>query len=211
MANALWMILYRLDPARADTYLRWFHEQHIPEKLARPGYSWAAHYRVPTGRETAEPTCIALFGGDDSRVFYDPSPAQIKPRQTPETRDMMSCRRDSRMLILAREWSAGGASADTAIGTGQIQLALFDANGNDEQLGAWLAQDFLPAHAAGVTHKYLASSGSPRHLLIHEPADASAEPLLERAWNDWSEQVAGYLSYPAGEPLLAQRIWPVAE
>ena len=46
MSAALWMIIYDLDPANADSYLQWFDEVHIPEKLARPGYTWAAHYQV---------------------------------------------------------------------------------------------------------------------------------------------------------------------
>ena len=209
MASAVWMILYDLDPARADEYLHWFHEVHIAEKLARPGYTWAAHYRAYPQDSTSVSTYIAMFGGRDSRVFYDPSPAQIKPRQTPETRSMMACRRNSRMLILAQEWLDGSADLEASICGERIQLALFDANDNDEQLGAWLAQDYLAtAEKCGRTHKFLASTGNPRHLLVHETADAATAPMLARAWNDWAEQASGYLSYPAGEPLSAQRIWP---
>ena len=89
---------------------------------------------------------------------------------------------------------------------------MFDANDNDEQLGAWLVQDYLATTGkSGRTLKFLASTGHPRHLLIHESADSVTGSMLARTWNDWSEQVSGYLSYPAGGPLLAQRVWPAAD
>lgn len=210
MASAVWMILYDLDAARADEYLQWFDEVHIPEKLARPGYSWAAHYRALAADGTSAPTCIAMFGGTDSRVFYDPSPAQIKPRQTPETRAMMACRSNSRMMILAEEWIDGDPDKlAPAVDADRIELALFDANDNDEQLGAWLAQDYLPAAVnSGRTRKWLASTGPVRHVLLHECSADGSAALMPRPWNDWTQQVSGYLSYPVGEPMLADRIWP---
>ena len=218
MAGAVWMIIYDLERTQADEYLRWFDEVHIPEKLARPGYTWAAHYQVTADDNAANSTYVALFGGTDSRVFYNPSPAQIKPSQPPETRRMMACRANSRMLILAEEWSwdgAAGAPADSSnIAAERIQLALFDANDNDENLGAWLVQDYLENPArAGVTRKYLSSTGAVRHVLLHElaPAEDPADAFVAGAANDWSARVSGYLSYPAGLPCLARRVWPAAD
>ena len=214
MANALWMILYQLDPARVDEYLHWFHEVHVAEKLARPGYTWAAHYRAGEARDDSA-TYVAMFGAGDSRVFYDPSPAQIKPRQTPETREMMACRRDSRMLILAEEWVRCGNPAarlgDAAVGADWINLALCDANGNDEAFGAWLAQDYLPAIGeASTARKYLTSTGEVRHLLIQEPDGSGSMPpsIVDRADHAWPGAVPGYLSFPLGLPLVARRVWP---
>ena len=163
MAAAIWMIIYDLDRAHSAQYLQWFNEVHIPQKLARPGYTWAAHYKVVADDDSADSRYIALFGGSDSSVFYNPSPAQIKPGQPPETRQMMSYRSNSNMLILSEEWvfdsDTGSLETSPCINAESISLALFNANGNDENLGAWLVQDYLAQFCRwGVTRKLLAST-----------------------------------------------------
>jgi hypothetical protein len=220
MAAAIWMIIYDLDRTHSDRYLQWFNEVHIPQKLARPGYTWAAHYEVIADDDAADSRYIALFGGTDSRVFYNPSPAQIKPSQPPETRQMMSYRSNSNMLILSEEWifdgDAGSLETSPCINAQSISLALFNADGNDENLGAWLLQDYLVNSApAGVTRKLLASTGSVRHVVVHEmeppeiPLPEGPLPAMaDASSSDWSAQVSNYLTYPAGAPLVARRVWP---
>jgi len=215
MADSIWMIIYDLDRAHSARYLQWFDEVHIPEKLARPGYTWAAHYQVIADEENADSRYVALFGGRDSRVFYDPSPAQIRPGQPPETRRMMAYRANSKMLILTEEWAVDGASGavetSPRIRAENISLALFNANENDEDLGAWLVQDHLVnAAKSGVTRKFLASTGTARHALVHEMGkdEIPGNSIVDAVSSDWSAQVANYLSYPAGAPLVARRVWP---
>jgi len=210
MAAAIWMIIYDLDQAHSDRYLQWFNEVHIPEKLARPGYTWAAHYEVITDGDSTGSKYVALFGGTDSRVFYNPSPAQIKPRQSAETRQMMSYRSNSHMLILAEEWvfdsDSGSLETSPSINAESISLALFNTNENDENLGAWLVQDYLN-QTAGITRKFLASSGSVRHVVVQELAEIPQKIMADASSTDWSAQVSDYLEYPAGTPLVARRIW----
>ena len=38
MSNAVWVILYTVADADRQDYLDWFHQVHIPDKLARPGH-----------------------------------------------------------------------------------------------------------------------------------------------------------------------------
>jgi len=200
MPSAIWLITYDLDPAREAEYLAWFHDIHIPEKLARPGYTWAAHYRADSGRH------VALFGGAATRIFYDPSPAQLAPKQPPETRDMMSCRQNPAMAILAGEWTADASGTFT--GDGQpvhspaIVLAECDPGSDaasDMDFSAWLVQDYLPAltQAEGFQslHKLVASTGTPRHTLIHE-FQAGQAPTL--AFGDHIRATS----------LTATRLWP---
>ena len=51
MDRGIWAIWYELPEERKarEEYVGWFHEVHIPEKLARPGYLWAAHYELGHG------------------------------------------------------------------------------------------------------------------------------------------------------------------
>ena len=47
MTNGIWLLFYDIAAADRDHYVDWFHRCHISEKLARPGYRWAAHFEAP--------------------------------------------------------------------------------------------------------------------------------------------------------------------
>ena len=203
MSNAIWMILYDLQREREAEYMDWFHDIHIPEKLARPGYTWAAHYAEEGDNGLS---CIALFGGLNSGVFLNPSPAQIKPTQTAETRDMMGCRSNGRSLILAEEWASDGegeiSDLDPAINAKAIAVTLCDTAGNDEDFGAWLIQEHRKDATKGSEckslRKYLASVGGAKHAIIHE-YEGPAAPQFKKE----------YATFPLGPTQTGKRLWPV--
>ena len=198
----IWIINYALAEAATESYLEWFRREHIPEKLARPGYTWAAHYRsVLDAAATAVPVrYTALFGGTDSRVFYNPSPAQIKPTQPPLTREMMAHRRSPEMVIASMEWcqTVGPglplATADTLDQSFDQYSCLlwlqFDVAADDQSLSAWCCQqlpEIVAQNAAGITggllndqlllSKWLAGTGEQRHhLLLHWSPVATSVP-----------------------------------
>lgn len=209
MSSAVWMIIYGLNADREAEYLDWFHDVHMPEKLSRPGYTWASHYRsAEPMQDVGGPLYLALFGGDTSAVFYHPSPAQLAPTQPPETRAMMACRVKSRTLIFASEWSADAGGTPVAdsptIDAEAISLTLCDTAGNDMDFSAWLVQEHLPALAGNGIRKLVASTGDVRHGIVHtRAADAPPPgPFTGPATGDWSERVGTYLSFPFGEPLI---------
>ena len=78
MDQGLWAIWYEIADDQRAAYLDWFHRVHIPEKLARPGYRWAAHYELGHGGRGRGH--VALFGGDTTHTFLDPSPRQLATR-----------------------------------------------------------------------------------------------------------------------------------
>ena len=213
MTGAIWLIVYDLQRDREAEYLEWFHEVHIPEKLARPGYDWASHYRIERDGG-GDAGYIALFGSKASRVFYNPSPAQLKPTQPPETRDMMTCRKNARSLILAGEWAVDGEGSATdcsaAIDADIIALGLCDTGGNDEDFGAWLAQVHLPAamqdRGCVGLRKYLASRGGAKHVILHERADLAPPPLAfsDPGADEWTVRVEEYADHPLGLPERAR-------
>jgi hypothetical protein len=217
MTSAIWLIMYDLQRAREDEYLEWFHEVHIPEKLARTGYDWASHYRAERGGD-GDAGYIALFGGTATSVFYNPSPAQLKPTQAPETRDMMTCRKNSRSLILSGEWAFDGRGdaneSKPAIDAEMIAVALCDTAGNDEDFGAWLVQGHLESiaqdHGCTGVRKFLASTGGAKHAIIHERSNPAAPPLVfaDTENDEWTARVKEYVSHPLGAPKTARRLWP---
>ena len=52
MTGAIWALAYEISNDDRETYLDWFHRIHIPEKLARPGYRWAAILKAAPPRQT---------------------------------------------------------------------------------------------------------------------------------------------------------------
>ena len=154
----------------------------MPEKLARPGYRWAAHYEVTDadGRQISSLDAagasgeghgyIALFGGADTQVFLDPSPTQIKPRQTPLTREMMAVRIGQRSFIAAEEWRAGEGDTGGHGGPGEIALLCCNAPGNDEAFGAWCVQHLKPSLMGSkrvrALTKLLTATGPVKHALL---------------------------------------------
>ena len=184
MTGAIWALAYEISNEDRETYLNWFHRIHILEKLTRPGYRWAAHFE---GSATTPDThsYIALFGGISTRIFLDPSPAQLKTKQDDLTREMMAQRRNPFATILVHEWSdrsTPSTSNDDAravepINSDRLDFLMINAVEQGEAIGAWVVQNLLPklqsdnpdaAKNAGITHKFVSVTGPPAHILLHE-------------------------------------------
>ena len=223
MSHAIWLIMYDIAAANEQTYLEWFHDVHIPEKLARPGYTWASHYEVTDtdGKPKAlDPSAaseqrgfVAFFGGDETRTFLNPSPAQIKPNQPPLTREMMGHRIGSQMLIAAEEWRSEAEGGDGP-SFANLNLAVSSVDGNDEDYGGWCIQTYLPVVSAApgfeVAAKFVATTTPGTHVLVasfasNSEAFASHQDSLK---DPWSDRVRGYQRHSTGAPLSLRCIWP---
>ncbi len=226
-SQAIWGIIYDLPTEGRDEYLAWFHDVHVGEKLARPGYTWAAHYEVvsPSGEAatsrgtgaggSGDVGYVALFGGEYTSIFLNPSPAQIKPRQTELTREMMGRRKASRSFIAAEEWHSA-ASSETGHAAAAIELVCCDVAANDEDFGAWCVQDLKPrlqpmSEFARLT-KLLTATGPAKHIVLSEFASLAALLGSQQggAKSEWTSRVEGYRSHMPGSPLTARRIHPAA-
>ena len=188
MTTGIWLLLYDIAAADRDHYVDWFHRCHISEKLARPGFRWAAHFEAqPPYSNSDLYRYIGMFAGDSTRVFLDPSPAQLKLAQSADTRAMMALRRNPSSAILAHEWSwqaSGGTNArpangaaDPAMNAPHIQILTVEAGAHDETVGSLCAQRLAPEFAAKkaaiACHKMTNVMGGPRHMILFEVADAS--------------------------------------
>lgn len=172
MDRGIWAIAYGLLEEQKAEYLAWFHDVHMPEKVARPGYLWAAHYALERGGY------LALFGATAARVFLDPSPGQLALRQGAETKRLIGLRRQPHACILVEEHRVEGPDAARR-GPGMapgpvIQLGSYNAASAavEDDLGAWYAQERLPALArlpgCVGARKMLATVGACKHAILHE-------------------------------------------
>jgi len=197
---AIWYELPRSDAARAE-YLAWFHDVHIPEKLSRPGYLWAAHYELGHGGERFQKVVdrlnhatdqglgrghgfLALFGGVTAHTFLDPSPGQLKGRQDALTRRMIGMREQSYACIFSEEARVDGpdvAKRSPGITPGPcVQMGNFNVPEYtaEDDVGAWYAQHRLPfiARMPGAigARKLLATVGWGKHSVLYEYSSLAA-------------------------------------
>lgn len=233
MDRSIWAILYDLGDDKRDAYLRWFHDVHIPEKLARPGYNWAGHYEIEAtsmrqgasvleGQEgtgvspLAGKRYIAMFGGESTATFYNPSPLQLKGHQDEETRRMIGCRVNPAGFVFAEEWREMGQAGqgDNPAAAPAIEFGLFDTRQSDEDIGVWCVQQRRAAFKQGAgclaMYKLLASSGPARHGALHGYAglDALNSHLeqLQKPGKSHHEKTGHEL--PLSSTAIATRIWP---
>ena len=227
MTGAIWALAYEISNDDRETYLDWFHRIHIPEKLARPGYRWAAHFEGSTSTPDTH-SYIALFGGISTRIFLDPSPAQLKTKQDDLTREMMAQRRNPFATILVHEWSDSSTPSTSndhmmavePINSDRLDFLVIDAAGQGEAIGAWAAQTFLPklqkdnpdaAKSAAITHKLISVTGAPAHILFYE---TNRTGLADDATSTspFDPQASILTDMPETASLChrsGKRIWPV--
>ena len=193
--RGIWALWYEIADADRAEYLEWFHGVHIPEKLSRSGYVWAAHYELGHGGSRFGKVAgalthvsdaglgrgggyLALFGGTDAHVFLNPSPAQLAQRQSPETRRAIGLRREIYSCIFAEETRIDGPAVARR-GPGMtpgpfVQMGNFNVASHEieAEVGAWYAQHRLPFMAAMPgcigARKLLAAAGWGKHSVLYE-------------------------------------------
>ena len=225
MDHGIWAIWYDIAPEHKAAYFDWFHRVHIPENLSRRGYRWAAHYELGHGGRGAG--YVALFGGDSTHTFLNPSPGQLATRQSAETRHFIGMRRNAAAAILAEEIRIDGPDAAKR-GPGLtaalvIQIGHFNAPSAqvEDDLGGWYAQERFPLlqKLPGVigTRKLLASVGSHKHAILYEFTSLEAREQhyapLEAQSRDpatWMGRVVPQLMHAPYSPAVGLRLWPAA-
>ena len=232
MDNAIWTVIYDLPNECRNEYLSWFHEVHIPETLLRPGYLWAAHYQVIPRKQRAslarsdapalpmETGYAILLGGESTRTFLDPNPTQLEEKDSPETRKMMARRIRKVSYIHTVEWRVEGPEFNKNDPRGTpgpfVQMGVFDASGQDEDLGTWYARERMvlwsrvPGSISG--RKLLATLGPQRHGVLYDfiPEEVRQTHFPRLNGTEWTSRVHSYLVHPHGSAFLGRRIWPPA-
>jgi len=206
MDRSFWALSYVIDAAREAAYLDWYHAVHMPEKLGRPGYAWAAHYRALQGDRH-----LALFGALDTGAFLAPTPGQLRLKQDALTRDMMGSRSGASSVVFTevlriagREAAARSPGICTAPFIRYAHYDLPDAAAADAA-GAWVAQQRFAQLVAtpGLlgARLMLAVLGPGKYALLEEYASEDA------LHNEPAAFPAGAVHAP-GSPFEGRRISP---
>jgi hypothetical protein len=235
--HAIWAIFYGLREDGARDYLKWFHEVNIPEALSRPGYLWAAHYEAayPGDRyqkiteariRSNDPSLasgsgyVALFGGESTLVFFNPSPTQLKGKMDAKSSEMISVRVRPLEYVYVLEWRTEGLESHRSDPRGTpgaaIQMGRFDAPGYDEEVEVWYAQERMVAvsQTPGCMggRKLLAAMGPQRHGVLYEFTSLEARETHFVSLEETRGTRRFHTVHPPGthSPFVGRRIWPPA-
>jgi len=208
MDDGIWATWYDLPEAGNDDYFAWLHDDYLPQLLRRPGYAWAAHYRITGGGsrmqqihdrlqrpQTADVPAgsqyLTLVGAASPQVFFNPAAIQQQQGESGETGEMLARRIGARECIFCEQARVNGPEyARSAPGTTTgpaIQMGSFrTASVADEyDLGAWYAQYRLPAMSQMPgcirTRKLVSVAGWAQHSVLYE--FTSLEARLEHFQN----------------------------
>jgi len=171
MDSGIWATWYDLPEDGQDEFFDWLHGTHLPALQARPGYCWAASYRVigesPAPKEAIYDPArdgpglergdelgmgtrfIQLVGAAMPAVFFDPPIHEIPETQSAEAKKMLGLREGVRAAIYLEEARVNGPEIHTrpfaTAPAPAIQFGAFRAKnmGTDFDIGAWYAQDRL--------------------------------------------------------------------
>ena len=213
MSQAIWILQYDLTSGSEYEYLNWFHNRHIPEKLARPGYLWAVHYQGQIGaldHSEHRRSYLALFGGISTRTFLDPSPSELRGTQDDLTKEMMGKRLSSKGNVFALEWSVNELKNLQEPRSQQLDFFSIRADGNDEEVGAWAAKSLSslsknPELNDSKTYKLISVTGGHFHGILHDAGSHHPIGLNKKLSKT---QTSEFFRDLAIEHFNGQRIWP---
>jgi len=224
MDRGIWAIWYDIAPEHHNEYRDWFHHVHIPEKLSRPGYCWAAHYALGHGGRGRG--YLALFGGETTQSFLNPSPGQLAKKQSAETKRFIGMRLNPAAAILAEEARVDGPEAARRDARGTtapvIQIGHYDAASPavEDDLGGWYAQERFPLlktlPGCVGARKLLATVGAHKHAILHEFVSLEERERHfgpHEAQRDdpqtWMGRVVPQLRHATYSPGVGLRLWPL--
>ncbi|MDP7168888.1 MAG: hypothetical protein QF701_14215 [Nitrospinota bacterium] len=192
--RGIWATWYDLPEEGEEEYLTWLHKEHIPTALDRPGYLWAAHYRLEKG---ASPSAarkvkafiddpglgkggefILVFGAGSAHDFIDPAPDDLLQSYEPRSREMIARREGERTAYFTEVGRVDGPEIAKR-GPGltpapMIQFGAYRAKdpAYDVDFALWYVNDRLAAlrdmKGCVGARKLISLGGWARHGILYE-------------------------------------------
>lgn len=170
-------------PAEIEAeFNEWYDTEHIPERLAVPGFRSAHRYQAIEGG----PAYQALYDLDSVAVLDTPEYARLRENQSERTLRIMPQFQNLHRGIYTQIFPEGAtAEAPPAGTTALLLVGIVPPPGHDEEFEAWYNKEHIPALAVvpGVlrARRFTPVDGSKKMLAVYELADA--EVSSTNAWN----------------------------
>lgn len=181
-------------PGEEDDFNDWYETDHIPARMALPGFASAVRYRAVEGT----PDYLACYHLDDLGAFDTPAYRQLKQQPSERTTRMLGSVSDFTRYT-CHELSDTGPGEGAAGLTMVVAFAVPDEDA--AEFDDWYEQEHVPLLMGSAgwirVRRYRTRPGFEgppwTHLALHEIRDASAldAPERERARNTpWRDQLA---------------------
>ena len=164
----------------------WYDTEHVPERLALPGFRGAQRYRAVEGA----PSYQALYDLESVAVLDTPEYKKLNETPSERTRRILPQFRNAHRGVYTQVFPEGAEAGPAPAGTAALLLVgIAPPPGYEEEFEAWYNLEHLPALARvpGVlrARRFAPVDGSKRYLAVYELADA--EIPLGDAWREAAE------------------------
>jgi hypothetical protein len=129
------LVLNDITESAEEEFNRWYQEQHVPERLAVPGFSSARRYRAVDG----QPAYMAVYECDSIDVFASAAYQARLANPTDWTRKVMPGFRNMLRSACRETWSAGAG-----VGGGAIVLQCKPLPGREDAARRFVREVFAP-------------------------------------------------------------------
>jgi hypothetical protein len=221
MDRAIWAVWYDLPQGHEADYLKWAHDEYLPQLRQRPGVAWVAHYQNATsgamlnsvhkrferpaaGEAGTGTQYVQLVGAVDPTLLFAPSVLDEEAAQTGRNREMLDLRRGPQSYIFNETYRvngpelrlrAPGTTPGPAIQMGMLRIKTVEA---EHAVGKWYANSRLPLIAgmpgAISARVYACLCGWPEIAVLYE-----FESIDARATSFEPQETALAKGPPAGE------------
>jgi hypothetical protein len=154
-------------PEHEKEFNHWYDDEHVPERMALPGFLGARRYTALNG----SPKYIAIYELNDLGALYSPEYENVRTNRTPLTARVTgfvtaNIRREFEQVALL------GGPAEPAPYSLFVQLETLPEH--EAELNEWYDKEHLAALAGvpGVlgARRYRSKEGSPKYLAIYDYA-----------------------------------------
>lgn len=206
--TGLLMVWADVPASKEDEFNRWYNEEHVPERLAIPGFLAGARYEAVKGG----PKHLACYELTSVAVLESPAYKQVQTHPTewtrrcsPEVVGTTYIRNVYTMIhpgALAPE--AGSAEMAPALQIGRMDVPPeIDRDFND-----WYNTIYVPNYekVPGVIRgrRYRATVGTPTYLTLYEfehpKVSESAAWLAQRDASPVTQRIRPHMRHAAGSP-----------
>jgi hypothetical protein len=168
----------------------WYDTEHVPERLAVPGFRSAQRYRAIEGG----PAYQALYDLDSAAVLDQPE--YLKLRENVSERTQCITPRFQNLLrgVYTQIYPEGDTAGPAPAGaTAVLLVGIAPPPGYEEEFDAWYNSEHVPYLSAvpGVlrARRFAPIDGSAKYLAVYELADAevpSTDAWLKAAETPWT-------------------------
>ena len=214
--SALLMVWADVPGDKEPEFNRWYNEEHVPERLAVPGFLDGARYEAVKGG----PKHLACYELEDVAVLESPAYKRVQQNPTPWTRRCSpeaigtTYVRNVYTMIHPQALSADAAGSGMAP---SLQIGRMDVPPEvDGAFNDWYNTIYVPNYekVPGVMRgrRYRAVVGSPAYLTLYEfehPRVSESAPwLAQRDASPVTQRFRPHMRHAPGSPGIYVKTFP---